>query len=219
MRRAALLLALSVSAAGCASGMRPVKQLETMDVMLGGGLNGPGAEFDPEVSLWFRFAPWTYLDLTVGGLVTVPLFEPIAGGGLAEVRGHVPLNEDLRLTLDLAGELIRYEIDGQGHILAQRITVMPLFVWTGSGTLQPYFGPKIMYLSHMDRVSSMTLGTSPGFRVSGSGVVMLGGTFGLETEVDVFSAIGAALDFGLMVDAERGDLDGLYVSVAGYLGY
>lgn len=206
--------------------MRPVRQLDDLDVMVGAGINGPGAEFDPEFSAWVRFAPWRHVDFTAGGLVTVPLFEPVAGGGLAEVRGHIPVNKNLRLTLDLAGELIRYDLepspltpDAPGHIWAQRITMMPLFVWTGPGTVQPYFGPKIMYLSHMDKVSSASLGSSPGFRDGGSGVVMLGGTFGLETEADMFRAVGASLDVGFMVDAERGDLDGLYMSIAGYIGY
>jgi len=218
MRRG-LALALAGLLGGCASGMRPVKQLETMEVMVGGGVNAPGAEFDPEVSLWLRWAPWTYVDLTAGALVTVPLFEHIAGGGLLEARGHIPISPNLRLTLDVAGELIRYDLEDSGHIWAQRVTAMPLFVWTGQGELQPYFGPKIMYLSHMDKVSSASLGSSPGFRQSGSGVVMLGGTFGLETPVDVFSALGASVDLGIMVDAERGDLDGLYLNVAGYIGY
>lgn len=221
MRRASMLLLAAAVATGCASGARPVRQLETLEVMVGGGVNGPGAQFDPEFSAWLRFAPWTYFDLTVGGLVTVPLFEHVAAGGLAEVRTHVPITPKLRLTLDFAAELTRYETEDDGEIWARRFTAMPLLVWTGSpkGSLQPYFGPKLMYLSHMDRVSSAALGSSPGFRRSGAGVYMLGGTIGVETAVDVFTAVGGAIDIGLMVDAERGDLDGMYVSVAGYLGY
>jgi len=226
MRRLLLFGALATQLVACASGMRPVRQLNDMDVMVGGGINGPGAEFDPELSAWVRFAPSRYFDITAGGMMTVPLFEPIAGGALGELRGHITLSKNLRLTLDVAGELIRYDLEidptrvnGADHIWAQRITAMPLLVWTGPGTVQPYFGPKIMYLSHMDKVSSASLGSSPGFREGGSGVVMLGGTFGLESEVDVFRALGTSLDVGFMVDAERGDLDGLYMSIAGYIGY
>jgi hypothetical protein len=217
MRR--LLAALiATQLAACASGMRPVKQLEDGELMVGAGLNGPGAEFDPEVSAWLRFAPWRHVDLTVGGLVTIPLFEPVAAGGLAEVRGHVPLTRHLRLTLDVAGELISYDVDDAGRrIWVTRLTAMPLLVWLGAERLSPYFGPKVMYLSHMDTVSG-TLAKSPGFREDGAGEVLLGGTFGAEGPVDSL-CLGAAIDLGMMADAETGDLDGLYLNVAGYIAY
>lgn len=217
MRRALVLLIASQLAA-CASGMRPVKQLESGEWMFGAGINGPGAQFDPEISAWVRFAPWTHLDLTLGGTTTLPLFARVAGGGLAELRGHIPLNPHVRLTLDVAGELLSYALDDdQGRLAVTRITAMPLIVWTDPGRAQPYFGPKVMYLSHMDAVSGF-LAESPGFRPDGTGRVLVGGTGGVEGPVGSL-ILGASADLGLLADADDGNLTGLYLNVAGYIAY
>lgn len=228
-RRLATLAAFALfGSAACTSSHRPVRQLETLDVMVGGTLHAPGAEFDAEVSGWLRMAPWRYVDLTVGGTFTVPIFEPIAYGGLAEVRGHIPITDRFRLTLAGAGELLHYELDADvpgidnERIWVQRLTATALAVWTPEEKdgLTPYFGPKVVYLSDMDDVLNNDLiGTTPGFVRDGDGVYFLGGTFGVEFPSGPLRALGGALDIGSLFDAQDEAPDGLTMTFSFYVGY
>lgn len=213
MRR---LLVVALLLAGCASGSRPVKQLDDLGVMVGGAFNGPGVEFDPELTAWLRFAPIRYVDVTVGGTVTVPLFENAAFGGLAELRAHLPMGT-MRLVLDATGELMRYKLTERTSVNVHRLTFAPLLVYEGS-RLTPYVGPKLMYLSHMD-LDGTSLDASPGLRANGEGAILLGGIVGLEGDVGVFVA-GGSLSFGALMNGQDvNEAQSLAFTMSLYLGY
>ena len=193
--RLALLLLLTAGTGACVSGARPVKQLETFETMVGGTMNGPGVEFDPELTAWVRFAPHTNIDLTLGGTVTLPLFENAAYGVLGEVRAHIPTSGYMRVVVDVSGELMRFKITERTSAIVQRLTLSPLLAYDAA-EITPYIGPKVMYLSHFDFRNA-----DPGLRSSGDGVVFLGGIVGIEDDLEGW-IIGGTADLGVMMNAK-----------------
>lgn len=217
MVRHGLLLLTCAAFVGCASGARPIAQLNTNETMVGGTMNGPGVEFDPELTAWVRYAPHTNVDLTLGGTITVPLFENAAWGGLAEVRAHIPTSGYMRIVIDVAAEILRYKITQRTSAWVQRFTFAPLLAYDAA-EITPYIGPKLMYLSHFEfRDSGPNDG--PGLYGSGDGVMFLGGIVGIEDDLDGW-VIGGTADLGVLMNAKDvNELESVGGTIAFYIGY
>lgn len=217
MRRLVLLLGCLALGTGCVSGVRPVKQLETFDYMVGGSFTGPGIEADPELTAWFRFAPIDFFDVTLGATVTLPVFESVAYGALGELRLHIRASDKLRVVLAGGGELLRFRLTQRSNITIHRVTVAPLLVYEGAG-VRPYVGPKLEFLSDMHAEGDGFSG-EPGIRRNGDGVFFLGAQIGLEDDLDAV-VLGGAVGGGLLMNGrDVNNLDGISMTASIYIGY
>lgn len=215
--KTAALLLVSATLGACASGQRPMKQLETNDFMIGGNLNGFGPRTDFEAALWFRYAPWTYIDVTAGGVASIPFFEAPAGGFMVELRGHIPITQKFRLVLTGTEELINRKYETGGREWTSRVSGMLTAVYEAKN-FAPYIGPKVIFMEDFDRRSDF-LTADWDFRNNGSGMYILGGNFGFETSFESVSVIGAALEGGLLLNARSGVSEGVTAAASVYIGF
>ncbi len=150
------LVALCLSA--CGTGHRPIRQLNTGQFMAGASLNLVNQRADAMGTMWLRFAPWTYIDFAVGGIVSIPIFDGFAGGVVGEARVHVPLTNSWRLVFVASDDYVSREFNDQ-RISSSRPSGRG---WTHqiSGTVfaaykskqgEIYFGPRLTYLTHLSR--------------------------------------------------------------------
>lgn len=216
MRRLAVGLVAALGV-GCVSGSRPMKQLETFDYMVGGSFTGPGIEADPELTAWVRFAPIRWIDVTLGGTFTMPIFESVSYGGLAEVRAHVPFGDRLRLVLAGSGEVLRFRLTERSNITVHRLTFAPAIVYQ-SKSFRPYVGPKLEYLSDM-QVSGDAFDPEPGIRMNGDGIFFMGAVLGLEDDMDAL-VLGGSVGGGLLMNGrDVNEVAGLSMTASVYIGY
>jgi len=200
------LLALAAFSTGCFSAARPIKRMEQGDIMIGTNLNVPGTIGDPEISAWFRVAPFDGADITAGGSGTIPITakDNYPGyGGFLEMRGHFDLTVGWRLVLDAEGEFYRFHLREDDWSSHWRASFVPYFVAEMS-KVSIFFGPKAAWLTGLREITGPN-GANPVRPVPGApGMVFVGISLGAEDPKPVwfFTSIGGAFDLGTVITAD-----------------
>ncbi len=215
MKPARFAFAFALVESGCVGASRPVRQLETNDWMAGVDVALPGVAVVPDVGLWFRYAPWTYLDLTSGVTAAIPV-DGAGFSGLGEVRVHVPLGP-LRLVLAGEGELGRVKPSSRRWITAYRLLGSIRLVLDTFRT-QPFLGGKGGFVSNL-HLASGDLFNSLEIDPNGEGRWYGGLVGGVEHTTTSGWTFGGALDFGWFHHPQTGERDGAALTYSFYVGW
>jgi hypothetical protein len=219
-----LFLAVLALSTGCFSAARPIKRMSQGEMMIGTNLNVPGTIGDPEVSAWFRVAPFDGADITAGASSTIPITAKNhypGYGGFLELRGHFALTEGWRLVLDAEGEFYRLNLRTDDWSNHWRASFVPYFVAELS-RVSIFFGPKGSWLTGFREISA-SRGANPVAPVPGApGLVFAGVSLGAEDPQPVwfFTSIGGAFDLGTVITLDTQEVAvPLAYSMSIYFGF
>jgi hypothetical protein len=217
-----LFLALLTLSTGCFSAARPIKRMSQGDIMIGTNINMPGTIGDPEISAWFRVAPFDGTDVTAGASGTIPITANLPGyGGFLELRGHIALSDGWRLVLDAQGEFYRLHVRQEDWSNHWRASFVPYFVAELS-KVSIFFGPKGAWLTGLREVAG-PFGANPVRPVPDApGMIFAGVSLGAEDPKPAwfFTSIGGAFDLGTVITADTREVAvPLAYSMSIYFGF